>query len=144
MWTLAVDLVPTSILQRDPDKFGATVLSSPLVGPYATADARWIVLNMLDPERHWAPACRALGLEHLIDDADYATTASRTENKVALREIFVDAAKHIPRAYVYSSDYQQMNALMSNEIQKYALGKESAEKAVANAAKEIRARTGRK
>jgi crotonobetainyl-CoA:carnitine CoA-transferase CaiB-like acyl-CoA transferase len=91
VWTLAVDLVPTSILERDPDKFGATVLSSPLVGPYATADARWIVLNMLDPERHWAPACRALGLEHLIDDPDYATTVSRAENKVALRGIFVDA-----------------------------------------------------
>jgi crotonobetainyl-CoA:carnitine CoA-transferase CaiB-like acyl-CoA transferase len=91
VWTLAVDLVPTSVLERDPDKFGATVLSSPLVGPYATADGRWIVLNMLDPERHWAPACRALGLEHLIDDPDYATTASRAENKVALREVFVEA-----------------------------------------------------
>jgi crotonobetainyl-CoA:carnitine CoA-transferase CaiB-like acyl-CoA transferase len=29
VWTLAVDLVPTSIIGRDPDKFGATVLSSP-------------------------------------------------------------------------------------------------------------------
>ena len=47
VWTLAVDLVPTSILERDPDKFGATVLSSPLVGPYATSDARWIVLRHL-------------------------------------------------------------------------------------------------
>ena len=75
VWTLAVDLVPTSILQHDPDKFGATVLSSPLVGPYATADGRWLVLNMLDAERHWAPACRALGLTHLIDDPQYATTA---------------------------------------------------------------------
>ena len=90
VWTLAVDLVPTSVLERDPDKFGATVLSSPLVGPYATTDARWIVLNMLDSDRHWAPACRALGLEHLIDHADYATTELRTENKVALRKIFVE------------------------------------------------------
>src|SRR5260221_11202004 len=90
VWTLAVDLVPTSILEHDPDKFGATVLSSPLVGPYATADARWIVLNMLDADRHWEPPCRALGLEHLIDHADYATTELRTENKVALREIFVE------------------------------------------------------
>ena len=89
VWTLAVDLVPTSILGRDPDKFGATVLSSPLVGPYATADGRWIVLNMLDPERHWAPACRALGLDALIEHPDYATTAARAKNRVALREIFV-------------------------------------------------------
>ena len=57
--------------------------------------------------------------------------------------MFVAAAQHIPRAYVYSSDYQQMNALMSTEIQKYGLGKETAQQALSNAAKEIRSRTGR-
>jgi lactose/L-arabinose transport system substrate-binding protein len=61
-----------------------------------------------------------------------------------VRELFVAAAQHIPRATVYSSDYQQMNALMSTEIQKYALGKETAQEALSNAAKEIRSRTGRK
>jgi ABC-type glycerol-3-phosphate transport system substrate-binding protein len=60
-----------------------------------------------------------------------------------VREMFVAAAKKIPRANVYSSDYQQMNALMSTEIQKYALGKETAQQALSNAAKEIRSRTGR-
>jgi ABC-type glycerol-3-phosphate transport system substrate-binding protein len=60
-----------------------------------------------------------------------------------VREMFVAAAKHIPRAYVYSSDYQQMNSLMSTELQKYALGKETAQQALSNAAKEIRSRTGR-
>lgn len=60
-----------------------------------------------------------------------------------VRELFVQAAQHIPRAYVYSSDYQQMDALMSTEIQRYALGKESAQAALSNAAKEIRSRTGR-
>jgi ABC-type glycerol-3-phosphate transport system substrate-binding protein len=61
-----------------------------------------------------------------------------------VRELFVAAAQHIPRAYVYSSDYQQMNALVSTEIQKYGLGKESAHQALSNAANEIRSRTGRK
>jgi ABC-type glycerol-3-phosphate transport system substrate-binding protein len=60
-----------------------------------------------------------------------------------VREMFVAAAKKIPRAYVYSSDYQQMNSLLSTELQKYALGKETAQKALSNAAKEIRSRTGR-
>jgi ABC-type glycerol-3-phosphate transport system substrate-binding protein len=60
-----------------------------------------------------------------------------------VREMFVAAAQHIPRAYVYSSDYQQMNSLMSTELQKYALGKETAQQALSNAAKEIRSRTGR-
>jgi lactose/L-arabinose transport system substrate-binding protein len=61
-----------------------------------------------------------------------------------VRELFVGAAQHIPRAYVYSSDYQQMDALMSTELQKYGLGKESAQQVLSNAAKEIRSRTGRK
>jgi crotonobetainyl-CoA:carnitine CoA-transferase CaiB-like acyl-CoA transferase len=92
-WTLAVDLVPTSIRQEDPPKTAGQPLSTPLVGPYPTADGRWLVLNMLDSDRHWAPACRALGLERYIDDPDYATTAKRAEHNVAIHTIFADAIK---------------------------------------------------
>jgi lactose/L-arabinose transport system substrate-binding protein len=60
-----------------------------------------------------------------------------------VRQLWIASAKKIPRAYVYSSDYQQMNALLSNEIQKFALGRETAQQALKNAAKEIRSRTGR-
>ena len=30
-----------------------------LVGSFRTGDGRWLSLNMLDPERHWEPTCRA-------------------------------------------------------------------------------------
>jgi ABC-type glycerol-3-phosphate transport system substrate-binding protein len=60
-----------------------------------------------------------------------------------VRELFVDIAKKIPQAGVYSSDYQQMNALMQTEIQKYALGRQSAKQALSNAARAIRQRTRR-
>jgi lactose/L-arabinose transport system substrate-binding protein len=60
-----------------------------------------------------------------------------------VRQLWIASAKKIPRAFVYSSDYQQMNALLSTEIQKFALGKETAQQALGNAGKEIRARTGR-
>ena len=91
VWTLAVDLVPTSILQRDPDKFGATVLSSPLVGPYATRD------GALDRAQH-ARRRTALGarVPRARSRATLSTTPttrrprSRAENRVALREIFVE------------------------------------------------------
>ena len=46
----------------------ARASSSVLVGSYRTADERWISLNMLDPERHWEPTCRALGLDELVDN----------------------------------------------------------------------------
>jgi crotonobetainyl-CoA:carnitine CoA-transferase CaiB-like acyl-CoA transferase len=89
-WTLAVDLVPTSIRGEDPPKGAFKPLSTPMVGPYQTADGRWIVLNMLDPDRHWEPCCRGLGLDRWIEHPDYATTAARAEHNVAIYEIFRD------------------------------------------------------
>jgi ABC-type glycerol-3-phosphate transport system substrate-binding protein len=59
------------------------------------------------------------------------------------RLMFEKLAKQIPVAHVYSSDYEQMDSLMSAEIQKFALGKESAQQALKNAANAIRSRTGR-
>lgn len=59
------------------------------------------------------------------------------------RQLFEALAKQIPVAYIYSSDYEQMDSLMSAELQKYALGKETAAQALKNAASAIRARTGR-
>jgi ABC-type glycerol-3-phosphate transport system substrate-binding protein len=60
-----------------------------------------------------------------------------------VRELFVDIARKIPKAGVYSSDYQQMNSLMQTEIQKYALGRQTARQALSNAARAIRQRTRR-
>ena len=60
-----------------------------------------------------------------------------------VRLLFEKAAREAPIAHVYSSDYQQMDQLMAAELQKFALGKVSAKQALANAAKAIRARTGR-
>ena len=95
-WTLAVDLVPASIRGEDPPKGGFRPLSSPLVGPYQTADGRWVVLNMLDPDRHWEPCCRALGLDGYIDHPDFATTALRAEHNVAIWEVFRDRIASLP------------------------------------------------
>lgn len=59
------------------------------------------------------------------------------------RLLFQQLATHVPVAHIYSSDYEQMNSLMSAELQKFALGKESAAQALSNAANAIRSRTGR-
>ena len=76
VWTLAPDLVATTILRTDPEPLGGgMVLSSPLIGPYRTGDGRWLLLNMMDDVRHWEPTCRALGLERLLDDPRFADTA---------------------------------------------------------------------
>jgi lactose/L-arabinose transport system substrate-binding protein len=61
-----------------------------------------------------------------------------------VQEVFQAAAKVLPKAHVYSSDYQLMNSIMSTEIQKFALGQETAQQALKNAAAQIRTKTGRK
>jgi lactose/L-arabinose transport system substrate-binding protein len=59
------------------------------------------------------------------------------------RALFAEVVTEIPEAGVYSPDYQLMNQLTAAELQKYALGRQSASEALANAARAIRARTRR-
>ncbi|GIU86318.1 MAG: CoA transferase [Acidimicrobiia bacterium] len=92
VWTLSVDLVSTAATGVEPSPHvpGRAVSGTVIVGSYRTADDRWLSLNMLDQERFWAPACRALGLEELIDDPRYATTEARTERVDELYDRFVE------------------------------------------------------
>jgi crotonobetainyl-CoA:carnitine CoA-transferase CaiB-like acyl-CoA transferase len=97
VWTLSVDLVPTSILGVDPSPHApGGVLASVLVNSYRTADGRWLSLNMLDADRHWAPTCRALGLAQLIDLPEYATAEDRAARKEELFTHFTEAIASRP------------------------------------------------
>src|SRR5690242_11802302 len=99
VWTLSVDLVPTSILGVDPAPHTpGRSLASVLVGSYRTADGRWLSLNMLDPERHWAPTCSALGLDHLLARQDLATAAQRAEHNQELFPLFTETIASMPLA----------------------------------------------
>jgi lactose/L-arabinose transport system substrate-binding protein len=60
-----------------------------------------------------------------------------------VRQFFAEVVQEIPEAGVYSSDYQEMNSLLTPEIQRVAIGEQTAAEALANAARAIRDRTGR-
>jgi lactose/L-arabinose transport system substrate-binding protein len=60
-----------------------------------------------------------------------------------VRALFAEVVSQIPNAGVYTADYQEMNGLLAPEIQKYALGDQTAEETLANAAQAIRDQTGR-
>jgi ABC-type glycerol-3-phosphate transport system substrate-binding protein len=60
-----------------------------------------------------------------------------------VRTMFAEIAAKIPDAGIYSTDYQLMSSLATPEIQKFALGQQSAQQALANAAQLIRERTHR-
>ncbi len=88
VWTLAPDLVATTILGENPEPLDAAAsTSNPLIGSYRSGDGRWVLLNMLDDTRHWAPTCRALGLADLIDDPRYSDTEARFANREDLHEL---------------------------------------------------------
>ncbi len=108
VWTLAPDLVATTILRTDPEPLGGgTVLSSPLIGPYRTGDGRWLLLNMMDDVRHWEPTCRALGLERLLDDTRFADTAGRADHRVQLHDAFA--------ATIGAAPYAELRAALAAE-----------------------------
>ena len=99
VWQLGVDLTATTVLREEPRKLhGSSPLPNPLVGPYTTADARYLLLNMLDDTRHWAPTCAALGLDELVDDARFADTAGRAANRAELHDRFAERIGSLPLA----------------------------------------------
>jgi crotonobetainyl-CoA:carnitine CoA-transferase CaiB-like acyl-CoA transferase len=88
VWQLGVDLTATAILREEPVRFAARgPLPNPLVGPYRTGDSRWLLLNMLDDTRHWAPTCRALGFDDLVADPRFVDTAARADHRVELHDL---------------------------------------------------------
>ncbi len=60
-----------------------------------------------------------------------------------VRQLFAEVVGQIPDAGIYTADYQEMNGLLVPEIQRFAIGDQSAQEALANAANAIRDRTQR-
>jgi ABC-type glycerol-3-phosphate transport system substrate-binding protein len=60
-----------------------------------------------------------------------------------VRQLFAEVVAEIPEAGIYTADYQEMNSLLVPEIQRFAIGEQSAQEALANAAGAIRDRTQR-
>ena len=59
-----------------------------------------------------------------------------------VRPTYVDVVKVVPIAYVYGSNYPEMNGFVATAIQKVATGQSSVEDALKEAADAIRAQTG--
>jgi crotonobetainyl-CoA:carnitine CoA-transferase CaiB-like acyl-CoA transferase len=100
VWTLSVDLVATAAtgVEAKPHVPGRALSGTVLVGSYRTADGRWLSLNMLDQERFWEPACRALGLDELLTRPEYATTEQRQQHVDTLHDLFVERIGSLPLA----------------------------------------------
>ncbi len=97
MWSLGPDLAYSSIAGQEMPKPDLTKgIMTPLVGTHRTADARWLMLSMLDEDRYWAPTCRALRLPELVER--YPDATSRKPDWPALVQQFSAAIVSQPRA----------------------------------------------
>jgi crotonobetainyl-CoA:carnitine CoA-transferase CaiB-like acyl-CoA transferase len=60
---------------------------NPLVGPYRTADDRWILFSMLQPGRYWPEFCKVSGHPELITDERFNTVEKLMANAPAAGEL---------------------------------------------------------
>ena len=97
VWQLSTDLTSTAYLREEPAKLQAgKALANPMVGPFRSADDRWLMLNMLDDVRHWPPLCRALGFDDLVDDPRFVDSASRRANAGELHARITERIRSLP------------------------------------------------
>jgi crotonobetainyl-CoA:carnitine CoA-transferase CaiB-like acyl-CoA transferase len=69
MWTLGPDIAYASLTGENPQRrTAAGPASGPLGSRYRTLDGRTVVFSMTNEPRYWPRACRAMGLDHLIEE----------------------------------------------------------------------------
>ncbi len=93
MWNLGPDIMSAKMFENVPrPEFDRDAVGNPLVGFYPTADGRFISLMLFQDQRYWPDLCDHLRRPDLIDDARFATSAARYENRreciALLRDIF--------------------------------------------------------
>lgn len=84
MYTISFDLNTKLMWGTDIGNGRRTEAASPTANNYQLRDGRRIWVIGVDPDRHWPPLCRLLGLDDLIQDARFATPADRAENAAQL------------------------------------------------------------
>jgi crotonobetainyl-CoA:carnitine CoA-transferase CaiB-like acyl-CoA transferase len=86
MWVASSDIVYSVAYGTDFSR-KERASTNPVATHYATSDGRWIMLSMLESQRWWAPLCRALGHEELIEDPRFGDAGSRAAHADECREV---------------------------------------------------------
>ncbi|OBI84964.1 CaiB/BaiF CoA transferase family protein [Mycobacterium asiaticum] len=95
-WNLSPDVAVSQLHGGSSiPKFGHADAPNPLVGTYRTSDGRCVQLMMLQLDKFYPEAMRAIGLPELIDDPRFADPASRFANRGELISLMDEAfARH--------------------------------------------------
>jgi crotonobetainyl-CoA:carnitine CoA-transferase CaiB-like acyl-CoA transferase len=88
MWTLGPDIAYASLMKENPGRSTGARVGGPLGSPYLTSDGRLISFSMTNEPRYWPRACRALGLDDLIDS--YPDQEERFAKATELQRMFAE------------------------------------------------------
>jgi crotonobetainyl-CoA:carnitine CoA-transferase CaiB-like acyl-CoA transferase len=85
MWVMAPDVVASKLLGpgKGIPSFGRGAAPNPIANSYRTADGRWLLLMMLQPDRYWTDFCTCVGRPDLAADPRYADGMKRFQNREA-------------------------------------------------------------
>jgi crotonobetainyl-CoA:carnitine CoA-transferase CaiB-like acyl-CoA transferase len=89
LWTLGPDIAYASLTGKNPQRRAPGEMGAgPLGSRYRTADGRVVAFVMTNEPRYWPRACRAMGLDHLIEE--YPDPEERLACGPVLRERFAE------------------------------------------------------
>jgi len=80
-------LCGNELIPRPPREQAYNALSS----YYQCADGKWLLLTILNEDRHWPVLVKCVGREDLLEDPRFATKPDRLRNSVALIAILDEA-----------------------------------------------------
>jgi crotonobetainyl-CoA:carnitine CoA-transferase CaiB-like acyl-CoA transferase len=79
-------------------RFDRRKAGNPLWNHYRCADGEWLVLALLQPERHWPAFCAIMGLEHLLNDPRFCDAEQQRLHNTELIGILDEVFASKPRA----------------------------------------------
>ena len=86
MWVMAPDIVASKLITGGGSavpRFSRASAPNPAGNSYKTKDDRWLLLMMLQADKHWADFCSHIGRPDMIDDERYANGEGRFKNREA-------------------------------------------------------------
>jgi len=83
MWVLAPDIVASKLVAPGSGmpKMDRRYAPNPAGNSYKTKDDRWLLLMMLQADKHWPDLCEHIDRPELVTDPRFANAASRFKNR---------------------------------------------------------------
>lgn len=72
---------------KAPRRVSRRALGNPVYNVYKAEDERWMVIAMLQSQRHWASFCQAIGYGALENDARFSSIEVRRDNAAELTSL---------------------------------------------------------